>query len=49
MAGGTVFFRAGHLYLTAENSASLLLMVTFILIFLVTAYKVWADQSEEEE
>ena len=43
------FFRAGHLYLTAENSASLLLMVTFILIFLVTAYKVWMDQSEEEE
>lgn len=43
------FFRAGHLYLTAENSSSLLLMVTFILIFLVTAYKVWADQSEEEE
>ena len=43
------FFHAGHLYLTAENATNLLLILTLGLIFLVTAYKAWTDQKEEEE
>ena len=44
-----IFFHSGQLYLTAENSTSLLFVITFALALLATVYKSWQDKMEEEE
>ncbi|BAQ23423.1 uncharacterized protein SRT_01620 [Streptococcus troglodytae] len=38
----------GHIYLTGEKAMSLLFMLTFAVIFLVTAYKTIRDKREGE-